>query len=104
MLRVQIAATTAQLNWVHYYYPTRPCLVLALRSRRQKTTTVKTQCTACHANRDNVYGGPYAGVICGNCLWTRFGACLKRLLLPFSALRLPCSCGSHPDNAFIQRC
>lgn len=41
--------------------------------RRQKSPNLKTQCSACHGNRDNVYGGPYAGVICGNCLWTRFG-------------------------------
>lgn len=52
----------------------------ALLSCRQKTTCMKTQCSACHGNRDNIYGGPYAGVICGNCLWTRFGGVLARIL------------------------
>ncbi|PRW59310.1 Cell division cycle-associated 7 [Chlorella sorokiniana] len=66
---------------------------------RQKTPQVKTECSACHANRDNVYGGPYAGVICGNCLWTRFGENLREVrddenwLCP--ACRQICNCSAN---------
>ena len=66
---------------------------------RQKTTSQKTQCSSCHGNKDNVYGGAYAGVICGNCLWTRYGAGLAAASSCRSAVHC---CGGQPPSALDQ--
>ena len=46
---------------------------------RQRTTEKKTQCSKC-AGRNNYYGGPGRGILCGACLSGRFGENIDEVL------------------------
>ena len=60
----------------------QPCELgcLSCHFCRQRTTEPKTRCSRC-AGRDNHYGGPNRGVLCGSCLSGRFGENIDEVVL-----------------------